>query len=91
MNTRLMHNYWRWNGVATEIRLLDLDDDDFDFDDPYLGRKIGFAAAKVAIRAAAVAGGASDRGREALTEDYHSTLVPPFCVSAAKSFFDRFF
>ena len=42
MNTRLMYDYWRWNGVATEIRLLDLDDDDFDFDDPYLGRKIRF-------------------------------------------------
>jgi hypothetical protein len=91
MNTRLMYDYWRWNGVATEIRLLDLDDFDFDFDDPYLGRKFGFVVAKAAIRAAAVAGGANDGGREALTEEYHSTLVPPFCVSAAKSFFDRFF
>lgn len=90
MNTRLIREYWRVNAVATEIRVLDLDGG-LSWDDPYLARKLGFRAAKVAMRAAAVADGASDRGRQAVTEAYHSTLVPPFCVSAAKSFFDRFF
>lgn len=89
MNTQLIENYWRTNAVATDIRLLDLDGS-MSADDPYLSRKLGFAAAKEAVRAAAVAGGASDGGREAVVSAYHSELVPPFCLSAAKSFFDEF-
>ncbi len=89
MNTELIHGYWDANGVTTEVRVLDLDSD-VDADDPYAARKLGFAAAKEAIAAAAVSGGATDNGVAAVTEVYHSTLVPPFCLSAAKSFFDEF-
>lgn len=81
MNTELMADYWEANGIASELRVLDLDSS-FDLDDPYAERKAAFALAKAALEA--------DGGREALVERYHSTLLPPFCLSAAKSFFDGF-
>jgi hypothetical protein len=87
MNTQLIRDYWSANDATAEIRVLDLDSD-VSLDDPYAARKLGFAAAKAAIAAAAVSGGATDNGVAAVTEAYHSTLVPPFCISAAKSFFD---
>jgi hypothetical protein len=31
--------------------------------------------------------GAHDGGAAAVADAYHSTLVPPFCLSAVKSFF----
>lgn len=88
MNTQLIRDYWTTSGTTAEIRVLDLDSD-VSLDDPYAARKLGFAAAKAAVAAAAVAGGATDNGVAAVTESYHSTLVPPFCLSAAKSFFDE--
>jgi hypothetical protein len=48
--------------------------------DPDAARKAAFAVAKEAIEA--------DGGDAAVVESYHSTLVPPFCLSAVKSFFD---
>lgn len=88
MNTQLINDYWAANGVTTEVRVLDLDGS-VSADDPYAARKLGFAAAKEAVAAQAVAGGATDGGAAAVIESYHSTLVPPFCLSAAKSFFDE--
>jgi hypothetical protein len=67
--------------------VLDVDDSP-SLGDPYLQIKAGFAAAKAAVAAAAVAGGATDSGAAAVAEDYHSTLVPPFCLAAARSYFD---
>jgi predicted esterase len=87
MNTQLMRDYWSANGAVTPIRVLDLDSS-IAIGDPYAARKLGFQAAKAAVVAAAVAGGASDNGRAAVSEVYHSSLVPPFCLSAVKSFFD---
>ena len=89
MNTQLMRTYWAASGATAQIRLLDLDGG-ITIDDPYAARKVGFAAAKASVAAAAVSGGATDGGRAAVTEAYHSTLAPPFCLSAAKSFFDGF-
>jgi hypothetical protein len=89
MNTQLMRNYWAASGATAQIRVLDLDAG-ITIEDPYAARKLGFAAAKAAVAAAAVSGGATDGGRAAVTEAYHSTLAPPFCLSAAKSFFDGF-
>ena len=37
----------------------------------------------------AVAGGASDGGAQAVADAYHSSLVPPFCLAAVQSFFDK--
>jgi hypothetical protein len=42
----------------------------------------------MAAFAVAMAATAADGGDAAVIESYHSTLVPPFCLSAVKSFFD---
>jgi hypothetical protein len=41
-----------------------------------------------ALRASAVLSGASDGGDAAVLSAYHAGLVPPFCLSAVKDFFD---
>ncbi len=79
MNTQLIQAYWTANGATAPVTMLDLDSD-ITANDPDASRKAGFAAAKAAIEA--------DGGDAAVAESYHSTLVPPFCLSAVKSFFD---
>jgi hypothetical protein len=79
MNTQLIQNYWNANGVTAPVTVLDLESG-ISPGDPDAARKAGFAAAKAALEA--------DGGDEAVAESYHSTLVPPFCLSAVKSFFD---
>jgi predicted esterase len=79
MNTQLIQAYWSANGVTAPVTVLDLDSD-IAPGDPDAARKAAFATAKAAI--------AADGGDAAVIESYHSTLVPPFCLSAAKSFFD---
>jgi hypothetical protein len=49
--------------------------------------KHDFQIAKDLIIAKAVAGGATDGGALAVLQAYHAELVPPFCFSAARSFF----
>jgi hypothetical protein len=58
--------------------------------DPYAGLKHDFVIAKDLVIASAIAGGATDGGALAVLEQYHAELVPPFCFSAAKDFFDGF-
>jgi predicted esterase len=87
MNTDLMQHYWTASGVTASVRVLDVDSNP-SLDDPDAALKAGFAVAKEAIALAAVAGGATDGGAAAVAEAYHSTLVPPFCLSAVQSFFD---
>jgi hypothetical protein len=41
------------------------------------------------VRTEAVVGGATDGGDAAVLDAYHALLVPPFCLNAAKSFFDQ--
>jgi predicted esterase len=79
MNTQAIQGYWTANGVTAPVTMLDLDSD-ITANDPDAARKAGFAAAKAAIEA--------DGGAAAVAESYHSSLVPPFCLSAVKSFFD---
>jgi len=79
MNTQLIQSYWSANGVTAPVTVLDLESD-ITSNDPNAARKAAFAVAKAAI--------AADGGDAAVIESYHSTLVPPFCLSAAKSFFD---
>jgi hypothetical protein len=79
MNTQLIQAYWSANGVTAPVTVLDLESD-ITSDDPDAARKAGFAAAKAAIEA--------DGGEAEVVESYHSTLVPPFCLSAVNSFFD---
>ena len=55
--------------------------------DPYADVKSGFAAAKALVSASAGGGSAGDM---AVLQDYHAGLIPPFCLSAVKSFFDAY-
>jgi hypothetical protein len=78
-NTTLMQSYWTQNGGGAVFSVLDVDSAPT-ANDPYVDEKAGFAAAKALVRL--------DRGDAAVFADYHATLVPPFCITAAKSFFD---
>lgn len=79
MNTQLIQSYWTAQGVTAPVTALDLESP-ITSGDPNAARKAAFAVAKAAT--------AADGGDAAVVESYHSTLVPPFCLSAVKSFFD---
>jgi pimeloyl-ACP methyl ester carboxylesterase len=83
-NTQLMQSYWTTHVPAGAVTVVDIDT----AGDPYSDLRTSFQAAKDALRAAAVVGGAADGGDEAVQEAYHAGLVPPFCLSATKRFFD---
>ena len=87
MNTELIANYWSANGVTAPVKVLDVDGN-ISFGDDDAGLKLAFDAAKQAVAASAVSGGATDGGASAVLEAYHTSLVAPFCLSATKSFFD---
>jgi hypothetical protein len=87
LNTQLMQGFWAASAQTAPVTVLDVDGD-ISLDDPYVTLKAGFAAAKEAVAASAVAEGATDGGGAAVAEAYHSTLVPPFCLTAVRSFFD---
>jgi predicted esterase len=87
LNTERISAYWTASGVTAPIKVLDVDGS-ISFGDTDAGLKLAFDTAKAAIAAAAVSGGATDGGAAAVAEAYHSTLVPPFCLAATKSYFD---
>ena len=87
LNTTLMQNYWMTHAPAVAPVVLDVDSS-VTAGDPYASLKAGFAAAEATLRASAILGGATDNGDAAVFSAYHATLVPPFCLSAVKSFFD---
>jgi pimeloyl-ACP methyl ester carboxylesterase len=89
LNTQLIQSYWATAAPTSTVTLLDVDSSPSS-NDPYANEKTGFTAAKVAVEAAAIVGGATDGGAMAVLQVYHATLVPPFCVYAVKSFFDGF-
>jgi hypothetical protein len=78
-NTTLMQNYWTGHPPAVPPVILDIDSAPGS-NDPYASLKTAFGVAKALV---AAQGGAS-----AVLAAYHATLVPPFCLSAVKSFFD---
>lgn len=87
LNTQLMQNYWLTHTpAANTVAVLDVDSQ-ASANDPYRSIKADFALAKLLVAATAVAQGATDGGAQAVLEAYHSTLVPPFCLSAARDFF----
>jgi dienelactone hydrolase len=86
-NTQLMQAYWAVNAPESTVTFLDVDAA-VGSGDPYKHIKEGFHAAKAAVAVAAVVGGASDGGRSAVLENYHGSLVPAFCLQAARAFFD---
>jgi hypothetical protein len=85
LNTERIDAYWKTTGVTAKV--LDVDGN-VSLGDGDATIKLAFDTAKAAIAASAVAGGATDNGAAAVAEAYHSTLVPPFCLAATKSFFD---
>ena len=84
LNTQLMQQYWATVAPTAPVTVVDIDSSG----DPYADLKTGFAAAKSLDAANAVIGGATDGGANAVLLDYHAGLVPPFCLSAVKRFFD---
>ncbi len=86
-NTQLMQNYWTATAPAAPITVLNVDSAAV-ANDPYADLKTGFAAAEALVRVNAVAGGAGDSGNSAVLAVYHAGLVAPFCLRAAKSYFD---
>ncbi len=89
LNTQLMQSYWTTTNPPTgagRFTVLDVDSA-VAVGDPYKDLKLGFAAAKALVAASAGGGSAGDL---AVLAHYHAGLVPPFCLSAVKSFFDAF-
>ena len=86
LNTQLMQGYWAAHASGAQLTVLDVDSA-AGSNDPYAAVKNGFAAAKAAVRVAAIAGGATDGGASAVLTDYHAGLVPPFCLYAVEQFF----
>jgi hypothetical protein len=78
-NTALMQQYWAANPPAAAPVILDIDSAPTS-NDPFASLKTAFAVAKSLVDA--------EGGESAVLDDYHATLVPPFCLSAVKSFFD---
>lgn len=78
-NTQMIQAYWAANGATANVSVLDLESS-ITSNDRDAARKAGFAVAKQALRA--------DGGDAEVADSYHSTLVPPFCLSAVKSRFD---
>jgi hypothetical protein len=78
-NTNLMQTYWMAHPPATAPVILDIDSAPTS-GDPYASLKTAFSAAKNLVSA--------NGGASAVLAEYHATLVPPFCLSAVKAFFD---
>jgi dienelactone hydrolase len=78
-NTTLMQDYWTAHPPPAPPVVLDIDSAPSS-NDPYASLKTAFSVAKSLVSA--------DGGEAAVLAAYHATLVPPFCVSAVKSFFD---
>jgi len=87
LNTDLMQRYWAAHAPASApLSVLDLDAA-ASSNDPYVNLKQEFAIAKDLIAASAIAQGATDGGKLAVAEAYHTLLVAPFCFAAVKVFF----
>ncbi len=78
-NTTLMQKYWAAHPPSPAPVVLDVDSSPAPAD-PYGSLKTAFGVAKALVLASA--------GEAAVLAHYHAQLVPPFCLSAVKSFFD---
>jgi pimeloyl-ACP methyl ester carboxylesterase len=86
-NTQLMEEYWSVQAPNAPVTILDIASAPT-ANDPYADERDAFEAAVIAVEVAAIAGGATDGGQAAVLGDYHTRLVPAFCLAAVKSFFD---
>src|SRR5262249_26767836 len=87
LNTQAMQDYWAATAPTASVTVVNVDSAPGS-NDPYATLKTGFQAAKDLVRTNAVVGGATDGGNQAVFSAYHAGLVPPFCMSAVKGFFD---
>ncbi|MES2758322.1 MAG: prolyl oligopeptidase family serine peptidase [Pseudomonadota bacterium] len=85
LNTVSAGRYFHANPQLGELVEIDLDDTP-GLSDPYRTPKLSFIAAKVAMRADAINSGKS--ADEAVETNYHGGLAAPFCMVAARDFFD---
>ncbi|MDB5933581.1 MAG: hypothetical protein JWQ01_925 [Massilia sp.] len=77
--------YFHAQPLQHDLVEIDLDDTP-GLSDPYRTPKLSFIAAKVAMRADAIKEGKSPD--EAVETNYHAGLVAPFCLVAARDFFE---
>ncbi|WP_426175059.1 hypothetical protein [Massilia sp. TWR1-2-2] len=76
-----------FHAQALQYALVEIDLDDLPgLSDPYRTPKLGFIAAKVALRADAIRQGKS--ADDAVESNYHAALAAPFCMLAARDFFE---
>ena len=88
VNTQTMQAFWAALALPVGlITVLDVDSAPTGASDPFAAAKLGFAQAKAQV-AAAAGGGAA--GQQAVVQEYHGTLVPPFCAASARGFFSQF-
>lgn len=84
-NTGAAADYFRARNPGGTLHVVNVDSTPSLFGDDYAQPKLGFLAAKTALRASAAVGGGS--GDAAVREAYHAGLVAPFCLRAARDFF----
>ena len=77
-NTSTAAAYFRARGA--KVTELDIDDTP-GMSDPYRTVKAGFVAARTVLRAAS--------GNAAVASNYHAGLVAPFCMAAARDYFQK--
>ncbi|HEX4584334.1 MAG TPA: alpha/beta hydrolase [Burkholderiaceae bacterium] len=85
LNTQTMQSYWApvlTGAAAALLTVLDVDSPPSGPTDPFAAAKVGFATAKATVFAAG--------GQNAVVQNYHGTLVPPFCTASARGFFSQF-
>ena len=82
VNTLTMQAFWAALPPGA-ITVLDVDSAPTGPSDPFAAAKVGFAQAKAAVAA-------GPGGPQAVVQEYHGTLVPPFCAAAARGFFSQF-
>jgi acetyl esterase/lipase len=80
-NTLLEQGYWAAHAPGAQVTVLDVDSA-VGTNDPYAAVKEAFAVAKAAV--------AASGGQTAVLTDYHTGLVPPFCLYAVESYFGGF-
>jgi poly(3-hydroxybutyrate) depolymerase len=84
-NTDAAADYFRAKNPGGTLHVVNVDSTPALFGDDYSQPKLGFLAAKAAVRAnAAISGGSGDA---AVRDAYHAGLVAPFCLRAARDFF----
>lgn len=87
-NTQATQAFFLGKGMpAAALTVVDVDSDPSGVTDPFAVVKAGFSLAKTATANAAAA--ANTDPAQAVATDYHGILLPPFCMAAARSFFQN--